>query len=268
MNSSPPALVWSPRSNILLYGNGRLAGQPSSTMLQGLEIESGGGSPPIVRYVAGALSSEPVEVHLYSGGAEVGSAVASEVTLTGTPNVVVLGDDNGDLSLRSFPPGTTATIAGLPPGIPVDWMTFRPSQNLPVAGYDNLVMNLEGLPPGIPVIDTRISQIVAPSANVDVPPATPPIAGLELRGVTPNPARGASTVRLALGRDSRIRVQVLDVAGREVARLADGAQVAGEHTFTWSGVTSRGSKAAAGLYLVRISGDGLVTRTTRMIRLD
>jgi hypothetical protein len=113
-----------------------------------------------------------------------------------------------------------------------------------------------------------MSQIAAPGSTVDVPPAKPPIAGLELRGVMPNPARGASTVRLALGRESRIRVQVLDIAGREVTRLADGVQPAGEHTLTWSGETSRGTKAAAGLYLVRVSGDGLATQTTRMIRLD
>jgi hypothetical protein len=267
-NASPPALVWSPRSNIFLYGNGRLAGQPSSTMLQGLEIESGGGSPPIVRYVAGALSSEPVEVHLINSATDVGSAPASEVTLNHTSNVIVVGDSDGDLSLGSFPPGTTATVAGLPPDLPVTRVTFHLSQKLAVAGYDNVELKLAGLPPGIPVMGTRISQIAAPGSTVDVPPAKPPIAGLELRGVMPNPARGASTVRLALGRESRIRVQVLDIAGREVARLADGVQPAGEHTLTWSGETSRGTKAAAGLYLVRVSGDGLATQITRMIRLD
>jgi hypothetical protein len=269
-DDSPPALIWSPRSNILLYGRGDMAGMPSGSDLNGIELEEGGGLSTVIRYVPGNVGGHALAT-LTMAGWEVGSAEASEVEVSQRYRIVLEADIDADGQYEivcMFAPGTTATLPGQPP-VAIDKLVFTPvAPDRPILHYSAAVLDLEQLPPGIPIEGITMAQMMAPGSTVDVPPAKPPIAGLELRGVMPNPARGASTVRLALERDSRIRVQVLDVAGREVARLADGVRPAGEHTFTWSGVTNRGSKAAAGLYLVRVSGDGLITRTTRMIRLD
>jgi len=49
---------------------------------------------------------------------------------------------------------------------------------------------------------------------------------------------------------------VFDVQGRRVAILAKGESTAGEHSVAWDGRVARGTRAAPGRYLVRLSHDG------------
>ncbi len=69
--------------------------------------------------------------------------------------------------------------------------------------------------------------------------------------VYPNPFAQSATVALTLGDETRVRVAVYDVLGREVTVLADGALAAGRHDFRLDG---RG--LPAGVYLVRGEGGG------------
>ena len=69
--------------------------------------------------------------------------------------------------------------------------------------------------------------------------------------VAPNPVRARATVRYALDRAGRVALDVIDVRGRVVARLAGGDRAAGAHTAEWD---ARG--LAAGLYTVRLAGQG------------
>jgi len=268
--SSGLPLVWSPRSNIFLYGKGDMAGMPPGSLLNGMECESGGGLPDVLRYVAGNIGGHSLAT-LSLDGVDVASSLANEVEVSRRYEIILMTDIDGDgvpsIECR-FPPGTTGSLPGQPP-MDIDKLTYTPvAQDRWILRYRAAGMDLEQLPPGIPVDDFTLARIMAPGSNVDVPPAKPPIAGLEFRGVMPNPARGASTVRLALGRAANLRVQVIDVTGREIARLSDGTQPAGEHSFTWSGTTKGGTRVGAGLYFVRVSGEGLPTQTARMIRLD
>jgi hypothetical protein len=84
-----------------------------------------------------------------------------------------------------------------------------------------------------------------------------------LAPVEPNPTTGSARIRYALPRAAHVRLSVMDVQGREVARLEDGERPAGEHAVTWNARGS-GRSAAAGFYLVRIEADGrtLVRRVT------
>jgi sugar lactone lactonase YvrE len=77
----------------------------------------------------------------------------------------------------------------------------------------------------------------------------------------PNPGRGPIDVRFALPRESRVRVSVLDVQGREVAVLADGVMPAGRHETTWGARPGD----AAGVYFVRLAAAGR-TWTQRVVR--
>jgi hypothetical protein len=52
--------------------------------------------------------------------------------------------------------------------------------------------------------------------------------------VSPNPVRGRATLALALPRAAAVRVRVLDLQGRVVARLHDGVLSGGRHAFTWT----------------------------------
>jgi hypothetical protein len=68
--------------------------------------------------------------------------------------------------------------------------------------------------------------------------------------VAPNPTSSAASFEIALPRETRIRVAVLDVQGREVAVLARGLYKAGRYLMAWNGRRA-GRAATSGLYLVR-----------------
>jgi hypothetical protein len=90
---------------------------------------------------------------------------------------------------------------------------------------------------------------------------------LDVRGkapeirIWPNPSSGLTEIDYALGQGSHVQVSVLDVSGREVARLADGYQPAGPHRLRWPV-----QDLAPGLYLVRLATPQSC-RIEKMIRL-
>jgi hypothetical protein len=81
---------------------------------------------------------------------------------------------------------------------------------------------------------------------------------------SPNPFAPQSRVRVSLPRAARLTLDVLDVSGRLVARLAQGTFSSGAKSFVWNGKRSDGSRAAAGLYFFRLV-TGRESRTIRAI---
>jgi List-Bact-rpt repeat protein/flagellar hook capping protein FlgD len=71
----------------------------------------------------------------------------------------------------------------------------------------------------------------------------------------PNPARGPVQLEYALPTAAPVRLSVIDLQGREVLVLADGAQAPGRYHVTWNGRTSSGA-APAGMYFVRYRTPG------------
>ena len=100
------------------------------------------------------------------------------------------------------------------------------------------------------------SQFAADVAVLVDASAAPPADRFAV-SVAPNPVRGRATVRYALDRPGAVRVDVLDLRGRVVARLADGDRGAGTHAAEW-----RADGLAAGAYTVRLMGQGRA-RTVR-----
>lgn len=70
----------------------------------------------------------------------------------------------------------------------------------------------------------------------------------------PSPARGPVHVSFSLPRETRARVSVIDLQGREVAVLADGVIPAGRYERIWNG-RADGRPAAAGVYFVRMAAE-------------
>lgn len=70
-----------------------------------------------------------------------------------------------------------------------------------------------------------------------------------IRRPGPNPFNPSVSCALRLPRAADLTVDVYDVAGRHVRRLAAGRHEAGEHVFVWSGDGPRG-RAAAGTYFL------------------
>ena len=96
------------------------------------------------------------------------------------------------------------------------------------------------------------------SGQAEVPPdlgkvgvgnetAASPLPSSAITGAYPNPSRGRVTVRYALPVASPVQVDVVDVLGRRVALLHEGAQPAGEHTAVWDG-----AGASGGVYFARV----------------
>jgi len=57
---------------------------------------------------------------------------------------------------------------------------------------------------------------------------------------------------------------VVDLLGREIARLVDGTLPAGFHQVIWDGKTRRGKAAPSGLYIARIIAPGF-THQVKMV---
>jgi len=91
-----------------------------------------------------------------------------------------------------------------------------------------------------------------------IPAATLPETPLLLDNY-PNPFNPVTTVIFALPEAGEVTVAVYDLAGREVARLADGWREAGRHEITFDA-----SGLASGLYLCRLTS-GPHSGITRMI---
>jgi WD40 repeat protein len=88
-------------------------------------------------------------------------------------------------------------------------------------------------------------------------PAGAPPLKLAFLGAAPNPFYGLTRLRIAVpgGEGTgpfRVRLRIVDVAGRVVADLWDGPLVQGPHEVPWDGRTGRGGEAPSGTYFVRL----------------
>jgi hypothetical protein len=81
--------------------------------------------------------------------------------------------------------------------------------------------------------------------------------------IAPNPARGPVRVEFSVARPAPVRISVIDVQGREVARLVAGIHAPGSYVASWNGEDARGA-ATPGLYFVRCEIEGR-TWTRRLV---
>lgn len=150
-----------------------------------------------------------------------------------------------------------------------DRLSFRPATDVAVVVASSCEATFLGLAPGTVVDDFRLGQIV-PESVILAAPGTDGPGALPLRFALsqawPNPMQAASAVRFSLPAKQHVRAVVMDVAGRQVAQLADQDYEAGEHTLRWNGMGVGGSPAPAGLYFVRVErgNECKVARVTRL----
>jgi hypothetical protein len=88
---------------------------------------------------------------------------------------------------------------------------------------------------------------------------SPAIARLAIVAVTPNPATSRWSVEYAIPRFAHVRLNLLDVQGRQVAPLVDRTVQPGRYQATWSESGGRGLEP--GVYFLRLESD--VARDTR-----
>lgn len=93
---------------------------------------------------------------------------------------------------------------------------------------------------------------------------TPPRGGVVIRAAAPNPTRGPLSLTLDSERAGHAAIDIVDVAGRSIARISEGELPAGRSTQVWNGKTQAGGPAASGVYFVRVRGT-VGTATVRFV---
>lgn len=82
----------------------------------------------------------------------------------------------------------------------------------------------------------------------------------------PNPFNAATTIAFELHNPSFVGIEVFDLLGRPVARLASDYYEAGTHTVTFNGTTDDDRELPSGVYFYRLA-TGQYTETRKMLLL-
>jgi FtsP/CotA-like multicopper oxidase with cupredoxin domain len=98
----------------------------------------------------------------------------------------------------------------------------------------------------------------------EIDPVTPIAPTTELRAPTPNLAADGANVRFSLQTPGRVEIDLYNVAGQRVSRLASGRYGAGEHTVPWGRAGGTGGALGTGVYFIRLRADG-VNDTQKLI---
>ena len=111
--------------------------------------------------------------------------------------------------------------------------------------------------PGATELRVRIQHLSlesgAASPIVQLPTHDTPTIAFAVHPVAPNPARQSCRVAFDLPTADRVTIDVFDVAGRRIARLADRRPFeAGSQSVSWDLSDRHGRRVLAGLYLLRV----------------
>jgi hypothetical protein len=217
-------------------------------------VEQTSGSVDFGNIPAGAFTRATVAVHNYGYSSLQAKLHLSPITITG-------GD--GHFSIV----GNPSTLDVEDVGVRFE-IAFDPNGATPDSQYTatfTVESNDEPLPGGQPAA----TLTVALAAQVYTGPLAAPI-GPELPVRTqlytpfPNPLSFASRVQFDLSKRTDLKLDVLDLAGRRVATLADRSFEPGRYALRWSGQDETGAQVPAGIYFVRMSGERLVAQTARL----
>ena len=157
------------------------------------------------------------------------------------------------------PPTVNSVTYVDPTHVQLDLNTTDATPNEPGEKYGVTITNPDG-------------QVATGTMILRVVPAVPVAVGgglaaeLTLGPVRPNPSAGPAGVDFTVGRETRVRVTVVDLAGREIATLAEGVRSPGGHRAVWDGNVGPG-RAPAGMYFIRCEADG-TTLVRRFVMLD
>jgi len=87
-----------------------------------------------------------------------------------------------------------------------------------------------------------------------------------LQRLAPNPTRGGTQLQYDVARSERVRIDVLDVAGRVEATLTDKVHAPGHYDIRWDGA-SRSGRLEPGIHFVRfVAPDRVTTRKLAIVR--
>ena len=76
----------------------------------------------------------------------------------------------------------------------------------------------------------------------------------ELDALYPNPFNPSTEVSFSLPKDGHVKLSVYDIRGQEVAKIFEGSQSVGNHSYTWNA-----SDLSSGVYYVRLQSGSMVS---------
>lgn len=110
-----------------------------------------------------------------------------------------------------------------------------------------------------------VTEPLSLTSDPGVESVTPP-AGVELSIAHKSGSR-IPQITFATHKAGPVRVDLFDLAGRQVVTLYNGVAAAGRTTVTWNGRGSRGQELSGGAYFARVKADG-AQAVRKMILLD
>jgi hypothetical protein len=127
---------------------------------------------------------------------------------------------------------------------PGPWMTYQaPATD----HYGVVVVNENGVAGGYNLKVWSTAQVGVPGG---------PAVSTGLRQVVPNPSAGQVQIQFAMREAGEAAFDVVDMAGRLVARVPGKRWEAGAWSVPWDGRTTRGTPAPPGIYFVQMRVDG------------
>jgi hypothetical protein len=88
-----------------------------------------------------------------------------------------------------------------------------------------------------------------------------------ITSTAPNPFNPQTTVSFYVPEAGHVELAVFDISGRMINRLVNESVGAGDHSVAWTGVDSRGSRVASGVYFFRMrSGEVIDTKRVMMVK--
>jgi hypothetical protein len=159
------------------------------------------------------------------------------------PTIVYVGTDLGVYVTPYHGVGWYPYMNGMPPALVNDLVISTPARKLRAATHGNGVYERD-------LLELAIAGSEPPPATVSV--------GLR---VAPNPLRANSRITFSLPEPGTVELGLFDVSGREVTRLVDGVQGAGDHEIAFfpTGI-------ARGVYFLRLATP-VGTEVTRVVYL-
>ncbi len=193
----------------------------------------------------------------------VGDGVAATWDLAGsalnveTPPCFSVGMQSGPLTGADAIVLATLDFIQPDPDSPT-YFFVHPAGNPSVPGVP---VYADGIDPGVLIPLTPASGDEAVFVAAVNAPATTPVEEetprrFALTGAAPNPFNPATVVSFETARDGRTVLDVHDLRGRRVRRLADAVMSAGPHAVVWDGRADDGAMQPSGAYFVRLRSGG------------
>jgi hypothetical protein len=249
------------------------------------------GAPPAVDFIVGDFNRNPLGEHYVHAQYSGGTFTEADVYWDGGWDLLVPGvvearglDPNNILDVWDAPliagheyqihfertSGTAdAKLFIFEPSGDTYW-AGRTSSILETASSTNFTPTSTGNYGFVVINDNAAGaqyEIGISSSTLPAGPGGPPaIAGI--RSLVPNPTTGKLSIQFDVRTPGEIGFEIVDVAGRRIARLPGESWAAGNWTVTWDGNSSTGARLASGVYFVRMKSGSETIGLKKFVLLD